>query len=117
MIHVNRDRSDDKGKPIRPGKSWFKRSKDAKDVALEEKGKHEAKGSIYASVSVRRALEKLFHFKCAYCESSIANQDWDVEHFRPKGRVAEREKHTGYYWLAYEWTNLYPSCTGEDGPP
>jgi len=24
--------------------------------------------------------------------------------------VAEDSSHTGYYWLAYTWANLYPSC-------
>lgn len=56
------------------------------------------------------ALEALFDGKCAYCESDLLNCEWDVEHFRPKGRVAENDKHPGYYWLTYEWTNLYPAC-------
>ena len=24
--------------------------------------------------------------------------------------MAEDSSHTGYYWLAYTWANLYPSC-------
>jgi hypothetical protein len=70
-------------------------------------------------------LLELFRQKCAYCESKIANtQPGDVEHFRPKGRVVDdnfkpiRVKHAvkgeinhpGYYWLAYDWSNLLPSC-------
>jgi uncharacterized protein (TIGR02646 family) len=35
---------------------------------------------------------------------------WDVEHFRPKGSVAEDRSHHGYWWLAYTWENLYLSC-------
>jgi hypothetical protein len=34
-----------------------------------------------------------------------------VEHYRPKGSVKEDRTHTGYYWLAYTWENLLPSCT------
>lgn len=56
------------------------------------------------------ALEALFHRKCAYCETPLPEVDWQVEHFRPKGRVAENPKHPGYYWLAYTWENVLPSC-------
>jgi len=56
------------------------------------------------------ALEELFHRKCAYCEARLSEVDWQIEHFRPKGSVAERPDHPGYYWLAYKWENLYPSC-------
>ncbi len=73
---------------------------------------HDPDGNIYGDDRVRAALEKLFHDKCAYCESKMSGiLDWNVEHFRPKGRVAERDDHPGYYWLAYDWDNLYPSCT------
>lgn len=74
-----------------------------------------------------------FYGKCAYCEAPIRDyQHGDVEHFRPKAGVSnkdgqpvylldeqghlqidadgERVKHPGYYWLAYEWTNLLPTC-------
>jgi hypothetical protein len=70
-------------------------------------------------------LLKVFKGKCAYCETVISsNQPGDVEHFRPKGRVVDdnfrpiRVKyarwdeidHPGYFWLAYCWENLLPSC-------
>ena len=65
-----------------------------------------------------------FFGKCAYCEQKIiANQHGDIEHYRPKGKVTNEldqeitrtvggvvEKHPGYYWLAYDWLNLLPSC-------
>lgn len=66
-----------------------------------------------------------FHDKCAYCETLITpSQHGDVEHFRPKKRVVGDDNkpvrvqhpqrgeinHPGYYWLAYEWSNLFPSC-------
>ncbi len=57
------------------------------------------------------ALETLFHGKCAYCETKLT-EGWNVDHHRPKKRVKERPDHPGYYWLAYEWTNLYPACNG-----
>ena len=55
-------------------------------------------------------MEKLFDGKCAYCGVDITGADWDVEHFRPKGRVQERSDHPGYYWLTYVWSNLYAAC-------
>jgi uncharacterized protein (TIGR02646 family) len=70
-------------------------------------------------------LLKAFNDKCAYCEAVIpAAQPGDVEHFRPKGRVVDEQfkpvrvrydkwgeiNHPGYFWLAYEWKNLLPSC-------
>jgi hypothetical protein len=72
-----------------------------------------------------RFLLSVFHDKCAYCEVLIAsNQPGDVEHFRPKGRVVDESfkpvkvdipgmgevEHPGYFWLAYSWDNLFPSC-------
>ena len=45
-----------------------------------------------------------------------------MEHFRPKGRVTDEQwqivylddkkeqVHPGYYWLAYDWRNLFPAC-------
>jgi hypothetical protein len=61
--------------------------------------------------------------KCAYCESNIPlTHPGDVEHFRPKGRIRDHltgkivrlpddsRDHPGYWWLAYEWENLLPSC-------
>jgi hypothetical protein len=72
-----------------------------------------------------RFLLGLFREKCAYCETTItSNQPGDVEHFRPKGRVIDEHfkpipvkhpkkgpmNHPGYFWLAYDWWNLLPSC-------
>lgn len=67
-------------------------------------------------------LRKMFHDKCAYCESLLSNtQPGDVEHYRPKGRISNLDgtivklqgsevDHPGYWWLCYEWRNLLPSC-------
>jgi uncharacterized protein (TIGR02646 family) len=56
-------------------------------------------------------LKAYFHDKCAYCESLIDAVGWgDVDHFRPKLRVAGNPNHRGYYWLAYNESNLLPSC-------
>ncbi|MBY3101151.1 endonuclease [Rhizobium laguerreae] len=65
----------------------------------------------YKESAVKVELERLFHGKCAYCESFFAStQPVDVEHYRPKGEVEGVADHPGYYWLAMDWSNLLPSC-------
>lgn len=114
MIRIHRDRPDplsEDGSPIRPSASWFALASASTTDARADGAAHEVREHVYRHVEVRKALEALFHEKCAYCESRIgATASWDVEHYRPKGRVENRKDHPGYYWLAYEWTNLYPAC-------
>jgi hypothetical protein len=65
----------------------------------------------YKEDDVRHALEALFHGKCAYCEARYEiGAPVDIEHFRPKGEVADLPGHPGYWWLAGHWENLLPSC-------
>ena len=59
------------------------------------------KSNLYKVASVQKALEKIYNFKCAYCEKDIRDEDKHIEHYRPKSR---------YYWLAYSWDNLLLSC-------
>jgi uncharacterized protein (TIGR02646 family) len=70
--------------------------------------------SRYKEDEVKAALERLFHGKCAYCESRFAHvSPEDIEHWRPKGAVQladGSEAKPGYYWLAASWSNLLPSC-------
>jgi uncharacterized protein (TIGR02646 family) len=72
-------------------------------------------GAIYAHVSVKQALIESQHSKCCFCERLIST-DGDVEHFRPKQAykqaAGEPLQRPGYYWLAYDWSNLYLACTG-----
>lgn len=74
-----------------------------------------------------------FFGKCAYCETPILDfQHGDIDHFRPKLSVTDEndqpiylkdsegnllldkndnvQLHPGYYWLAYDWRNLLPTC-------
>jgi hypothetical protein len=55
----------------------------------------------------------LYHYKCAYCETEIsAGAPPQAEHFRPKAKTTKCDsKHKGYYWLAYEWSNLTLGCS------
>jgi uncharacterized protein (TIGR02646 family) len=70
---------------------------------------------IYGAKSVKSALQKAQHGKCAFCESKITHiAPGDVEHFRPKAGYRQRPDgpliRPGYYWLAYEWSNLFFCC-------
>jgi uncharacterized protein (TIGR02646 family) len=112
MIRLARIRNDANGNPIQPNTAWTTSARDETDLAIAEGAAHNVRQSIYAHVQVRVALEQLFYDKCAYCETRVtAGSDWDVEHFRPKGAVAENSTHPGYFWLAYNWTNLFLACT------
>jgi uncharacterized protein (TIGR02646 family) len=74
---------------------------------------------VYKAQEVKQALNQLFHFKCAYCETVIAaSQPVAVEHYRPKGAVVidGKPRKPGYYWLAAVWDNLLPSCTDCNSP-
>jgi len=57
---------------------------------------------------VVEALMQLYHDKCAYCECK--EFDPQVEHYRPQNRVTSAGGHTGYFWLAFEWSNLVSTC-------
>ena len=108
MIYVDRQAVDAAGRPIKPRVAWYELAEVETKHALAEASNHQVNRSVYAHEAVKTTLERLFNDKCAYCETK--SEGWDVEHFRPKGRVAERSDHPGYYWLAYSWENLYLSC-------
>jgi uncharacterized protein (TIGR02646 family) len=72
--------------------------------------------NLYAHETVKQALREAQHRKCAFCESKFAHISYgDVEHFRPKAGWRQEEAEPlgrpGYYWLAYDWANLFLSCT------
>ena len=71
--------------------------------------------NVYAHKTVKAALRKVQHDKCCFCESKVTHISYgDVEHFRPKAGVRQKSGASlgrpGYYWLAYEWSNLFLSC-------
>lgn len=76
--------------------------------------KFEFDRKIYAHKTVKKALLKAQHDKCCFCEQKIED-DNDVEHFRPKGGYQQNEKEylqkPGYYWLVYDWENLFYACS------
>ena len=70
--------------------------------------------NIYGHQEVKKALIDAQYSKCCFCERKIG-EDGDVEHFRPKGASKQESGKTleypGYYWLAYDWDNLYLACS------
>ncbi len=83
------------------------------DVRANRLKKFPGDFKVYKEKEVKLVLNELFHGKCAYCESIYSQvHPVDVEHFRPKAAVAHQGelRKPGYYWLAAEWTNLFPSC-------
>jgi len=67
----------------------------------------------YGAGPIKSALNHDQHGKCCYCESKFTHvYSGDVEHYRPKGAVTgpKGKLLPGYYWLAYEWDNLFFAC-------
>ena len=86
-----------------------------KGVSRKGKKKESFNFKAYKEESVKKALEKLFFGKCAYCEGRYSGiHPVDIEHWRPKAEVITDEqgqkRRYGYYWLAADWENLLPSC-------
>lgn len=83
----------------------------APDSYRDGSRKLESDADIYGHASVVEALAQAQHRKCCFCERKLLG---DVEHYRPKNgyqqRKGEKLNRPGYYWLAYEWTNLFRAC-------
>lgn len=85
---------------------------------IKDKKEHQFRSDLYGNDFIKEQLLAFFHGKCAYCEDFMGNEkingkpdwDWETEHYRPKAGVAEHATHSGYYWLAYECTNLLLAC-------
>ncbi len=56
----------------------------------------------YRHAAVKETLVRMFHGKCAYCESKITHVEYGhIEHYRPKSLFPD---------LTFEWTNLLLAC-------
>lgn len=65
---------------------------------------------IWRKKDVRPVLWEHHNGKCCYCERKRDPKgEPDVEHFRPKTKTTE-DGNPGYWWLAYDWSNLFFSC-------
>jgi uncharacterized protein (TIGR02646 family) len=80
---------------------------------VEAGGRPEFDRNVYGATDVKQALRTAQHDKCCFCEAKLGHTQFgDVEHFRPKASAhhADADPVVGYYWLAYDWRNLYLSC-------
>lgn len=69
--------------------------------------------------SLKWTLKQIYYEKCAFCESDIKHEIGDIEHFRPKNKnknkIKKCDNSYSYYWLAFSWDNLIPSCSRCNG--
>ena len=106
-------------------------------LSLVARGERPKVGRHYKRDSIKQSFffsgDTPFFGKCAYCEAPIVGvQRGGIEHFRPKLGVTDENdrdiylqdsngdpevdaegeplRHPGYYWLAYDWRNLLPTC-------
>src|ERR1700722_2357164 len=78
---------------------------DARPVAFRNNQRSFAfSDRVYSHSSVKIALERVQHGKCCYCEVVIPKAYSQQSRGAPK-------IYPGYYWLAYEWDNLFLSCS------
>jgi uncharacterized protein (TIGR02646 family) len=66
-----------------------------------------------ADAEVRAALREAYAGKCAYCETPLGVDAMLVDRFRPASGALALDGTLSadhYWWLAYTWENLYPSC-------
>jgi len=59
---------------------------------------------------LKSSLRALSYNKCWYCESWETRSDTAVDHYRPKNAVREAPSHSGYWWLAFQYSNYRYSC-------
>lgn len=57
-------------------------------------------------VNFRPHFERVFGAKCWYVECKNPGTDDDIDHYRPKGDLAEDPNHGGYWWEALNWRNF-----------
>lgn len=86
-----------------------------KSINVKGVASFDINSKIYAHRSVKEELIKLQNKTCCFCESRIIHiTSGDVEHFRPKAAFFDEKSKLfhkpGYFWLAYEWSNLLLSC-------
>jgi hypothetical protein len=132
MIHVEFKPSLLRGKDAQWWKAWRSRANRATQKAIRDfvDGKQIGFDPDIWTDLKNWLLEVKFHGKCAYCETHLrgARQHPDAEHYRPKAGVTVTKltgvsevprvvcpdgvtrDHIGYFWLAYDWHNLLPSC-------
>lgn len=114
----------------RQGEIFFSRPK---QVRLQERFEFPWRRVTTNLRELWKPLNAVFYNKCVYCESPlmISSKRGSIELFRPKSaatglipadqalsthsrnwisRVSTGEDRDGYWWLAYDWENIYVAC-------
>ena len=74
-------------------------------IAASSKAVRKVCEGHYRHRQIKNALVRIFHGKCAYCESRITHVDYGhIEHFRPKAGSRGDPR------LTFEWRNLFLAC-------
>jgi hypothetical protein len=134
MIQIKFDPSRLEGEQKAWWTRWERRASRATRKAIEAWEESKDKSDISFNTQIwtdlkNWLLENYYNGKCAYCETRNPRFPLDAEHYRPKGGVDQRKEgtgafipqmaedeageqidHPGYFWLAYHWKNLVPSC-------
>jgi hypothetical protein len=84
-------------------------------MTSEQRIKYKYSSAIYGAKTVKNKLKDIQNDKCCFCESKVSAISFgDVEHYRPKGGWVQKDgdklTKPGYYWLAFNFENLYLSC-------
>jgi uncharacterized protein (TIGR02646 family) len=97
-------------------KEKFYENEELQKQLLAKKENHKFDESVYNHAIIKE-LRDLYHDKCAFCESKIPVDETTQKFRSNKGTVEHyRPKKGGYYWLGYEWTNLFLACNDCNGP-
>jgi len=82
-------------------------------VLYNSKGQQRMNFNMEAISPIKAHVQKLFNNKCAYCESAVdVPIQGNIENFRPRSgtRTTTGFLPDHYWWLAYQWENLYLTC-------
>lgn len=115
MIHIERKSSPPSlnSPPVEAARAEAARFYDS--PGSERKQKHHKFFPLTTRVAgFSKALSDAFNGKCAFCESYVSLDEFSVmDRYRPKsGAIAHNGTSSPdhYWWLAYEWSNLYLVC-------
>ena len=114
MIYVKRD---DSSKPAAFDKAVAQPKRRLQEFFTQSKSQRSQRKYRIELQTVRRfmpRLLKIFHGKCAFCETPLSADQGNVLWFRPRADAMDLQGKTDpeyYWWLAYEWSNLYPACS------
>lgn len=91
---------------------WEKRAEEhlaeIETQTKKERSIYWQKNNIWAELYC--ALSELSGHKCWYTETKENSSEWQVDHFRPKGKSVDQDGRPildeGYWWLSYAWQNF-----------